>query len=83
MTEFTSFVGKVQANIIDPIITVVALAAFILFVYGVVEYLRGGADEAKRKQGQQHMLWGIIGLAILFGARTIVTILGNIVAGVS
>lgn len=81
MTEFKAFVTKIQEQIIDPIITVIALAAFILFVYGVVEFIRSADNDEKRKLGKQHMIWGIIGLAILFGARTIVTILGNIVGG--
>ena len=81
MTEFKAFVTKVQSAIIDPIITVIALGAFILFVYGVVEFIRGADDPGKRKLGQQHMIWGIIGLAVLFGARAIVTILTNIIGG--
>lgn len=81
MTEFKAFVTKVQSAIIDPIITVLALGAFILFVYGIVEFIRGADDPGKRSIGQQHMIWGIVGLAVLFGARTIVTILTNIVGG--
>lgn len=70
---------KVESQIIDPIITLIAFAAFILFAWGVVQFIAGAGDEEKRRTGRQHMLWGIIGLAIVFGARVIVTILGNIV----
>lgn len=78
MTSFMAFVAQVQETIIDPIITVVALAAFILFAYGLVTFIRSSDNEEKRKTGQQHMIWGIIGLVILFGARTIVLILTKI-----
>lgn len=77
---FTTFLGKVEAQIIDPAITVLALAAFILFAYGVFEFIRGADSDEKRKLGQQHMIWGIIGLVIMFGARAIVSILTKIVA---
>ncbi|KND51804.1 MAG: hypothetical protein ABA06_00890 [Parcubacteria bacterium C7867-001] len=72
---FTEFLTKVAAAIIDPLITLIALAAFVVFVWGVVDYVRGAGDAEKRKAGQQHMIWGIIGLAVLFGARAIVQIL--------
>lgn len=70
---------KVKDQIINPIITLVALAAFILFAYGVVEFIAGAGNEEKRTSGKRHMIWGILGLTIVFGAKVIVTILGNIV----
>jgi uncharacterized membrane protein YidH (DUF202 family) len=79
---FDAFLAKVEAQIIDPLITVLALAAFILFAYGLLEFIRGADNDEKRKTGQQHMVWGIIGLVIMFGAGTIVAILKKVV-GVS
>lgn len=72
---------KVKDQILDPIITVVALAAFILFVFGVVEFIAGATNEEKREAGKKHLVWGIIGLVIVFGATAIVNILKNIIAG--
>ncbi len=77
---FNTFITNVEKAIIDPIITVVALAAFILFVYGVVEFIRGADNDEKRKLGQQHIMWGLIGLTIIFGAATIVKILTRVVS---
>lgn len=76
---FDSFLAKVEAQIIDPIITLLALAAFILFAYGVFEFIRGADNEEKRKTGQRHMIWSLVGLTILFGAKTIVSIMTKIV----
>lgn len=80
MNATDSFIAKVTENIIDPAITLLALGAFLVFAYGIFEMVRGGASDEARKLGQQHMIWGIIGLTILFGARTIVIILQNIVS---
>ena len=66
MTEtFDTFLGKVEAAILTPIITLLALGAFVLFVWGVVQFIAGSADEEKRKTGQMHMIWGIVGLGVL------------------
>jgi uncharacterized membrane protein YidH (DUF202 family) len=75
-----SFINKVETQIIDPFITLLALAAFILFVYGVFEFFRGADNEEKRKTGQQHMIWSVIGLTIIFGAKVIITIMQKIVS---
>ena len=75
------FIGRVQVAIIDPIITLLALAAFVVFVWGVVGFIGGAADSEKREKGKQHILWGLIGLVIIFGARAIVALIANTVGG--
>lgn len=69
------FLDKVKENIVDPIITLIALAAFVVFVWGVVDFIRGADDAEKRKTGQQHMVWGIIGLVIIFGTNAIIALI--------
>ncbi len=71
----SGFLTNIEREILTPLITLIALAAFILFVWGVVEFIRNGDNDEKRTLGQQHMIWGIIGLAIIFGANTIIAIL--------
>ncbi len=75
MSPYQTFIGKVQENILTPIITLLSLAAFVLFLWGIVEFIAGAEDEEKRKSGQQHMIWGIIGLVIIFGANAIVSLI--------
>jgi uncharacterized membrane protein YidH (DUF202 family) len=72
---FNTFLGKVQEQILTPIITLLSLAAFLLFLWGIVEFIAGSEDEEKRRSGQQHMIWGIIGLVIIFGANAIVSLM--------
>ncbi len=64
-----------EAAILVPLITLLSLVAFVLFVWGVVQFIAGAEDEEKRKTGQQHMIWAIIGLAIMFGANAIITLI--------
>lgn len=75
MNPFQTFIGKVQEQILTPIITLLSLAAFVLFLWGIVEFIAGAEDEEKRRSGQQHMIWGIIGLVIIFGANAIVSLI--------
>lgn len=75
-----TFIGKVETQIINPAIELLGLAAFVLFVWGVVQYIRNSANEEKRVQGQQHIIWGIVGMVVIFGAFAIVNIMKNIVS---
>ena len=72
-----TFWSNIKTNIVNPIIELIALAAFVVFVWGIVEFIRNADDAEKRATGQQHMIWGIIGLVIIFAAKTLIPILKN------
>lgn len=75
------FIGNVQREIISPIITLIGLGAFVVFVWGVVEFIRNADNEEKRASGQRHMIWGLVGMVIIFGANAIVALLTATVGG--
>lgn len=59
-------------------VPVLIAIAFITFLWGVYKYfILGAADEKARTDGRQFVLWGIIGLVIIFSVWTLV----NIVSG--
>lgn len=78
MDEVTKFLDKVKVEIVNPIITLLALAAFVVFVWGVVEFIRNAGDQEKRDAGKKHIMWGLIGLTIIFGAQAIIALLASI-----
>ncbi len=51
--------------------------ATIVFVYGVFQFVRAAENPEARKKGQQHMLWGLIGLAIMVSVFTIIKLIVN------
>jgi hypothetical protein len=69
--------SKLSAKIINPAIEFAFIIALVVFLWGVVDYIRGAENEQKRKDGRQHMLWGIVGFVIMFGVFGIITILTN------
>lgn len=71
---------KINYYIINPIIRVLFALAFIIFVWGIIEYtLKKDSADAKIK-GRDHIMWGLVGLAIMtsvfFIVRLITTTLG-------
>lgn len=66
---------KLSDKVINPVIEMAFIIAFVVFLWGVSEYIRGANNEKKRADGRQHMLWGIVGFVIMFGVFGIITIL--------
>lgn len=72
-----AFLQKAVTVIINPMIQVVFVVALILFVYGIFEFVRGADAPQVRTTGQQHMIYGLIGLAIMVSVFTIMHLLLN------
>ena len=75
MAALNIFLCKVVVAIVNPIILLLTAAAFIYFLWGVAKFIidLGRGDEAAG-DGKRGMLWGIIGLAIIFGAYGIINL---------
>jgi TRAP-type C4-dicarboxylate transport system permease small subunit len=74
MDVLNQFLDKVVAQIINPIILLLGAGAFIVFIWGVFEFILHAGDEGKRAEGKQAIFWGLIGLVIIFGAYGIINI---------
>lgn len=68
---------KAVVEIVNPIIQVMFALALVFFVYGIFEFVRGADKPDVRKKGQDHMLWGLVGLFLMISVFTIIRILLN------
>jgi len=75
--DITLLVQKISFYILNPIISVIFGIAFMFFLWGIVEYFwQSDSDEARTK-GTNHILWGLIGMFIMFTAFAILRIIAN------
>lgn len=51
--------------IIQRIISLAILIAFLFFVWGIAQFIRTAGDATARAEGKQRMIWGVIALAVL------------------
>ncbi|MEJ0053411.1 MAG: hypothetical protein WDN10_01635 [bacterium] len=78
---FAELVNSIVAIIGGIVIPVVFALAGFAFLWGVFNYfIVGGADEDKRKEGRQFILWGLIGLVVMFGVWGLIRIGLSIIA---
>ncbi len=71
VAPITTFVGKVNRYITNPLILLMFAAALVYFLYGVFEFLMHAEDAEARETGKSHMLWGIVGMFIMLGVFAI------------
>ena len=74
MSVLNAFLAKVVTQIINPIILLLSAVAFVVFAWGVFEFVRNAGDETKRTEGKKAIMWGLLGLVIIFGAYGIINL---------
>ena len=72
--KLNAFLGRVVEQVVNPIILLLAASAFVVFLWGVFEFIAHAGDETKRAEGKSAILWGLIGLVIIFGAYGIINL---------
>jgi uncharacterized membrane protein YidH (DUF202 family) len=66
---------KIVDNIVTPVIYLIAALAVVYFLWGVFVFIQNADNAEKRKDGYNHMIWGIIGLFIMVSAKGIISII--------
>lgn len=67
---------KINEVIINPLILLLFGVAILVFLWGVAEFILSLNSDDARSKGKQHMLWGVIGLVIMFSVWAIIQFLG-------
>lgn len=74
MSVLKEFLEKVVIQIVNPTILLLAGTAFVVFIWGVFEFIMHAGDETKRSEGRSAIMWGLVGLVIIFGAYGIINV---------
>ena len=77
------------ATVIDAILKILApigplliTLALLLFIWGLVKFIRSSGNEEDVKKGRQMMTWGIIGLFVIITIWGLVAVLQRTFSGV-
>ncbi len=82
MQVFDLLKAALFSSVIAPAVWLIFIAAFLYFLWGVVRYIWNGNDPAERANGRQHMLWGIVGIAIMISAFALAAFVFNSIVAV-
>lgn len=79
-TQVDSLLSRIK-DTLNTVIMLLFVLVTLYFIWGVVKYVSAAGDETKLKAGKQHMIWGIIGMAVMAGAWGIVNLVVNYLVG--
>lgn len=75
MKTFADFIAKIQTDILNPLVYLLISVAVIIFLWGVVGYIRSGDSEEERKKAKDFIVYGIIGIFVMISVWGLVGIL--------
>jgi hypothetical protein len=70
---------NIKTQILNPLIYLAFAAAFLVFGYGVVEFIRHADSDEGRETGGRHILWGVVGMFIMASAFGIINLICAVV----
>lgn len=72
-----SLLQSISTTIINPLINFLLVLATMVFLWGVIQYVIAGESADKAQKARNQIVWGLVGLAIMAGAKGIVDIIEN------
>ncbi len=66
--------------LLNALIPILISLGVVYFLWGVVSYMFGKSDEAK-KEGKNRIIWGLVGVAVIVSVWGLVAILQNLLFG--
>lgn len=76
MNTFADFIAHIIGIISMLVIPIIGLAVLV-FLYGLLQYIAGASSEAKRKEGLQFIVYGLIGFVVMLSMWALAGILGG------
>lgn len=78
-----NIIQKFTDAILQPLVALLMAVAVGYFLFGVMKFVKDQDSEDAQVEGKRHMLWGIIGIAIMVSVYGILNFINSIVLGFS
>ena len=63
--------------LLDSVVPLLMALAVVVFIYGVIQYMINANDSAKREEGRNFMIWGIVALFVITSIWGLVKLLAG------
>lgn len=77
LTDFKSLISCIGSNILNPLVALIMGAALVVFLFGVLKFIRDGDKPEERKKGGAMMMYGVVGFFVMLSVWGLVGILTN------
>ena len=64
----SGFLSKVSQFVLNPLIALFFAIAFLVFLWGVFQFIASETTDANRSEGKRKIFWGLFGMFIMISA---------------
>ena len=75
LADIQEIVDTIVDDIVNPLFILAFGVATLLFIWGVIQAMMSPEDTEARENGKRHIIWGIVGGAIMIGTGGIIRLL--------
>ena len=72
LISIAPFLDKVNRVVINPLIGLVFAIAFLIFIFGIFQFINKAGEAKDREDGKRKILYGLLGMFIMFSAYGII-----------
>ena len=72
--DISQFLNAVNANVINPLIVLVFAIAFLIFFWGIFQFISKAGESTEREAGKKKILYGLIGMFVMFSAYGLIRV---------
>jgi hypothetical protein len=76
-SDIKDLILRVNQHIVNPLIALLFAVAWLVFFWGLAQYILNADNEQSRRTGAQHMLWGVIGMFVMFSVWALMWVIVN------
>lgn len=72
-----NLINNITSLILNPLITLLFVIALVIFLWGIVQFINSETADGKREEGKRKIIYGVIGMFIMFSAYGIIHLILN------
>ena len=66
--DISTFLNKINQFILNPLILLAFAIAFLVFFWGIFQFIRSQTVDTQREEGKRKIFWGLFGMFIMISA---------------
>lgn len=73
--DISQFLNKINQYILNPLILLAFAVAFIVFFWGIFQFIYSQTADAGRDEGKRKIFWGLFGMFIMVSAYGLIRLI--------
>jgi len=73
--DISVFLNGINQYILNPLILLVFAVAFLVFFWGVLQFIFSQTADDRRDEGKRKIFWGLFGMFIMFSAYGLIRLI--------